>query len=352
MALLIVGFGLRDSIFDIVRYQYKEIFKHNLDVQLINTVTKDQQEKLEQVLGSRSTVDSYLQVYNKSIEVGNGQEEKTAILYVPENTADISSYVQLRDRKTKEHYDFPDSGAAVSEKLASMLNLRVGDNILLKMSDTNTKEVTISYIVENYLYNYVFISQGTYKELFNQTPQMTDILVLMNDQSKEAESDLGTALIAVAGCRGVSFNSEFNKKLTDLMSNFNIIVWVLIISAGLLAFVVLYNLNNINITERKRELATIKLLGFYDREVANYVYRENILLTLLGALVGIFLGLLLHSYVVRTVEVDIMMFGRTIKTLSYVYSLALTILFSVFVNFFMYFHLKKIDMVESLKSVE
>ncbi len=352
MALLIVGFGLRDSIFDIVRYQYKEIFKHNLDVQLINTVTKDQQEKLEQVLGSQSTVDSYLQVYNKSIEVGNGQEEKTAILYVPENTADISSYVQLRDRKTKEHYDFPDSGAAVSEKLASMLNLRVGDNILLKMSDTNTKEVTISYIVENYLYNYVFISQGTYKELFNQTPQMTDILVLMNDQSKEAESDLGTALIAVAGCRGVSFNSEFNKKLTDLMSNFNIIVWVLIISAGLLAFVVLYNLNNINITERKRELATIKLLGFYDREVANYVYRENILLTLLGALVGIFLGLLLHSYVVRTVEVDIMMFGRTIKTLSYVYSLALTILFSVFVNFFMYFHLKKIDMVESLKSVE
>ena len=352
MALLIVGFGLRDSIFDIVKYQYKEIFKYNLDVQLKSSITQEEWEDMMSHLQEQPTVNNFVRVHNKSIEVGNGHNEKTAILYVPEDTENISKYVELRNRKSKEHYHFPTSGAAVSEKLAATLGLSAGDQIELKVSETETKMVEISCIVENYLYNYVFLSLETYQEIFHQQPEMTDVLVLTNSQTKEEESDLGATLIATKGCSGVKFITDFNKKLTDLMSHFNIIVWVLIISAGLLAFVVLYNLNNINITERKRELATIKLLGFYDGEVADYVYRENILLTLFGAVVGIFLGMILHSYVVQTVEVDIMMFGRTIKLLSYVYGFFLTILFSAFVNFVMYYHLKKIDMVESLKSVE
>ncbi len=352
MALLIVGFGLRDSIFDIVKYQYKEIFKYNLDVQLTNSITKEEQQELLSLLEKQTTVDSYLQVYNKSIEVVNDKNKKTAVLYVPEKIEDIRRYIELRNRKTKKHFEFPTTGVAISEKLASTLGLSTGDTIDLKLSETDTRTIEISCIIENYLYNYVFMSVGTYQELFHSTPPMTDILVLTNSQSKDDESNLGATLIATKGCSGVRFITEFNQKLTDLMSHFNIIVWVLIVSAGFLAFVVLYNLNNINITERKRELATIKLLGFYDGEVASYVYRENVLLTLLGSIVGIFLGMILHSYVVKTVEVDIMMFGRTIKPLSYVYGFVMTILFSTFVNFVMYFHLKKIDMVESLKSVE
>ena len=352
MALLIVGFGLRDSIFDIVKYQYKELFKYNVDVQLNSAITKEERDNIEFLLKQEDMVDGYLRVYNKSIEVGSKKNEKVATLYVPENEKDINAYIEFRDRKTKKHYDFPKTGAAVSEKLASTLGLSVGDTIELKISETETKSVEIACIIENYLYNYVFLSLDTYKETFQETPPMTDILVLTNTQTKKAESEFSAALIATKGCSGVRFITDLNQKLTDLMSHFDIIVWVLIISAGLLAFVVLYNLNNINITERKRELATIKLLGFYDGEVAAYVYRENILMTLIGTIVGILLGLILHGYVVKTIEVDIMMFGRTVKSLSYVYAFVLTLLFSAFVNFVMYFHLKKIDMVESLKSVE
>ncbi len=352
MALLMVGFGLRDSIFDVVKYQYKEIFKYNVDVQLNTTITKEELQNLENLIQKQPTIQGYTKVYNKSIEVSGGKEEKTVILYIPENTEEINQYIELRNRKTKERYVFPDKGAAVTEKLASSLGLSVGDTINLKISETEIKPVEISYIVENYLYNYVFLSMNTYQGLFQDKPQMTSILLLSKSQTEEEESRLGATLIANSGCSGVNFITDFNKKLTDLMSHFNIIVWVLIISAGLLAFVVLYNLNNINITERKRELATIKLLGFYNGEVATYVYRENVLLTLIGAAIGVVLGLILHGYVVKTIEVDIMMFGRTIKNFSYLYSFVLTILFSFFVNIVMYFHLKKIDMVESLKSVE
>ncbi len=352
MALLIVGFGLRDSIFDIVKYQYKEIFKYNADVQLTSTFSEEDQDSLTRLLDHHTMVKDYLKVFNKSIEVKTGDNEKTATLYVPENTSDISSYVELRDRVSKKHYTYPETGAALSEKLASTLDVEAGDTIELKLSETEVKTVTVSCIVENYLYNYVFLSPDLYEELFHETPRMTDILLLTNSQEANEESVLGEELISSNGCSGVNFITDFNKKLSDLMGNFNIIVWVLIISAGLLAFVVLYNLNNINITERKRELSTIKLLGFYDGEVAAYVYRENVLLTLFGAILGIFFGMLLHGYVVTTVEVDIMMFGRTIKIMSYVYGFVLTILFSAFVNFVMYYHLKKIDMVESLKSVE
>ncbi len=352
MALLMVGFGLRDSIFDVVKYQYKEIFKHNAEVQLNTSITQEELWNLESLIHKQPTIEDNTKVFNKSIEVSGNNEEKTAILYIPENTEKINHYIELRNRKTKEVYAFPKEGAAITEKLASSLSLSVGDAINIKISDTEMKPVEISYIVENYLYNYIFLSTDTYQGLFQENPQMTSILLLSKSQTEEEESNLGATLIASKGCSGVSFTKDFNKKLTDLMSHFNIIVWVLIISAGLLAFVVLYNLNNINITERKRELATIKLLGFYDGEVAAYVYRENVLLTSIGAVIGVILGIILHGYVVKTIEVDIMMFGRTIKNLSYLYSFVLTILFSVFVNMVMYFHLKKIDMVESLKSVE
>ncbi len=200
--------------------------------------------------------------------------------------------------------------------------------------------------------HYIFMTPRLYEELYKAPPVYNKIYIRNPENLSINEADFASDLLDNDLITSVSFTSEFQNRINDMLNSLNLVVYVLIISAGLLAFIVLYNLNNININERKRELATLKVLGFQDMEVAAYVYRENMMLTVIGCLAGIGMGILLHRLVILTTEIDNIMFGRNIKSVSYVFSILLTFGFSLFVNYVMFYKLRKIDMVESLKSVE
>ena len=210
----------------------------------------------------------------------------------------------------------------------------------------------ITAIAENYLYHYIYMTPACYEKVYGEAPEYNTVLVNVTEEQQENNHDIGGDILALGGVLNVTYTDTISGQMNDMLGSLNIVVAVLIISAAMLAFVVLYNLNNININERKRELATIKVLGFYDLEVDFYVYRENIVLTFLGALAGIGIGVLLHRYIITTVEVELCMFGRNIYLPSYIYSVLFTFAFSFIINAAMHFKLKKIDMVESLKSVE
>ena len=236
--------------------------------------------------------------------------------------------------------------------------IRYAGKILVENAYTTPKYIDVykrqkvEHITENYMHHNIYMSKDLYQKLYGEEPEYNQILLKDKDRSEKTETDLGKGLLKQEGVASVSFISDFEKEMNDMLNNLNIVVFVLIVSAGLLAFVVLYNLNNINIAERKAELATLKVLGFYDLETAAYVYRENILLTVIGTAVGAGLGILLHRYVILTAEVDLIMFGRQILPASYLYSVLLTIGFAALINFMMFFQLRKISMVESLKSTE
>lgn len=229
----------------------------------------------------------------------------------------------------------------------------MGDTVEIKDEEKGNKEVIIEHITENYMSHYMYMTKEYYEEIYGDEAEYNTILFATDDEYEPEQIEkIGTDILMQEEVLSVTYMHNIQKDLDNMLGSLNLVILVLIISAGMLAFVVLYNLNTVNITERKRELATLKVLGFYDPEVALYVYRENILLTFVGAFFGIFLGKILHTFIIGTVEVDAAMFGRIIKPVSYLYSLLFTIAFSTVVNWVMYFKLKKIDMVESLKSVE
>ena len=257
----------------------------------------------------------------------------------------------IRDRKTKEIYSLDDKGAILTEKVAKLLEVNVGDKLTID-TDDGEKTVLISAICENYMGHYLYMTSEVYEKTFGEAPAYNSIYYRTQDRTTEEAKDVGENIMKCDGTLSISYTTSLKKQVDHMLESLDIVIVVLIISAGMLAFVVLYNLNNINITERKRELATLKVLGFYDKEVSSYVYRENILLTLIGALAGLLIGKILHRFIVETVEIDSVMFGRNIDPPSFLYAFLLTVAFSLFVNGVMYFKLKKINMVESLKSVE
>lgn len=281
------------------------------------------------------------------------QWKKTGCNDDPANVPKRSEWLyQLQDRKSKTKYQLDDDGIILTEKAASLLGVKKGD--LIKIQRSGDKQITakISQITENYMQHKVYMTPKLYEKLYHKKAQTTGIYCIEKNISKKKMQENGKQILARDEASTLHFCADDEKTMSDMVNNLNIVVVVLIVSAGLLAFVVLYNLNNINISERRMELATIKVLGFYDGEVGAYVYRENILLTILGTIAGIILGIILHKYVIFTTEVDLIMFGRQIYVQSYIYSILLTIAFSILVNVFVYFQLKKIDMVESLKSTE
>ena len=212
-----------------------------------------------------------------------------------------------------------------------------------------TTTVKVAAVAENYLHHYVYMTPALYQKTFGEAPDYSAVFLRTDNTDEEA---LGRTLLSIDGVTGVSFVSDLQSQVADMMKSLDMVVLVLVISAGMLAFIVLYNLNNISIIERRRELATLKVLGFYDSEVAGYVYRENVWLTCIGMALGMGIGFFLHKFIIRTCEVDMIMFGQNIRFMSYVWSMLLTLLFAVIVNFLMFWKLKKIDMVESLKSIE
>jgi len=352
MALLLVGFGIKDSISAMSDIQYVELW-HQDTIVTVNEESNDQEkEELLKNLKSDARIVDALSVNETTVDVGFGKKAKSSYMIVPEDTKQVNDYIVFRNRITHNTSELQDDGVIITEKLAALLGVKVNDIIYIKDGDVSQIEVKVTDIVENYMLNYIFMSPVTYQKLYGEKPEYNMIYTKNPDNLEVNEEELAADVLQLPYVTSISFTSDLQNRIEDMLKSLNVVVYVLIISAGLLAFVVLYNLNNININERKRELATLKVLGFQDIEVATYVYHENMILTIFGAIAGIFLGIILHRYVILTTEIDSIMFGRNIKLISYVFSMLLTFSFSFFVNYVMYYKLRKIDMVESLKSVE
>ncbi len=353
MALMLVGFGLKDSIFEITQLQYKEIQVYDGVAYLKDDVTEEEKEALHGDLEKDSDIAQYMDTRMKTVTLVNGKKERETVECVLKDQKNLSDYVHFRDRKTGETYKLDDSGAIITEKTAHLLDTQVGDTIDIKDEDQGNIKVKISAICENYMGHYIYMTPAYYEKVHGEEPEYNSVLYSTpNGYSTSDMKKVGQKIIDEDAVLSISYIFDIQDQLDDMLKSLNLVIVVLIISAGMLAFVVLYNLNTINITERQRELATLKVLGFYDPEVAAYVYRENMVLTLLGAVAGCVLGKVLHLFIIETVEVDSVMFGRVINLSSFLYALAFTIAFSLCINGLMYFKLKKIDMVESLKSVE
>lgn len=352
MGLLLVGFGLKDSIMAIGDRQFGYIRTYSSTLALEEDAGEAEKTALMERARQDSQIEEAMWAYEKTIDVGKGEKEKSSYLTVIEDTGKLPDFIALQDRTTKEKYELDDSGVIVTEKLAKLLDLSAGDTIWLKEGERARVEVTVSHVVENYYFHYIYMTESLYEQLYGETPEYNEILTVNEADDEAFEEQFQERYMKEDGVLNVSFIGSISDRVEDMLKSMNTVIYVLVIAAGLLAFIVLYNLNNINISERKRELATLKVLGFYDREVTGYVTRENLCLTLIGCAAGVVIGQILHRYIIVTAEIDLMMFGREINGISYVISILLTFLFSVIVNVFMHFHLKKVDMVESMKSVE
>ena len=352
MGLMLVGFGLKDSISSIVPLQYEDIQLYDGNVILQSDVTMQENQEVYEALEKNSQVVATAEDLLQKITIEHDGVSKEVYLNVPENVEKFSDFVVLQDRTTKEKYQLTDKGAVLTEKMAKELGVSAGDTVTIKEENEKERTVKISQICENYMSHYLYMTPAVYKAAYGKEPEYNSIYYRTEGRTTKEAELVGEAALKLDGALSVSYTTELRQQVDDMLQSLDIVIVVLIISAGMLAFVVLYNLNNINITERKRELATLKVLGFYDKEVTEYVYRENILLTLIGSVFGMLLGKILHRFIIVTVEIDSVMFGRNINTISFVYAFLLTVVFSLFVNGVMYFKLKKINMVESLKSVE
>ena len=351
MGLMLVGFGIQDSISDIAAIQYRELQHYDGMVIEDSDATEEEHAELFEYMKENEQIAHCNRVQMTKISAPKGSSSVSIYLFVPESLSEFAKDVTLKNRITGETYELTDEGAAISEKTASLLGLKVGDMIPLKKGDKEYK-VRVAVITENYMSHYLYMTPRVYEQTFGEMPEYENIVFTMQEDCKDDLEMAGTRILANPGALSINYTSSLASQVDRMLSTLDAVILVLIVSAGMLAFVVLYNLNNINITERQRELATLKVLGFYDGEVSQYVLRENVILTVLGIMFGAVFGILIHRYVITTVEVDAVMFGRNIKPLSFLYSGILTSIFSIVVNGVMHFKLKTIDMVESLKSVE
>ncbi len=354
MALLLVGLGIRDSVSAMANNQYGEVFKYDGIVSVDSTLTRAQRRAMLSDVSDISDITDYIQANRTMVyATGKASDEKNAYLVIPRDTDTFEEYISIRERGSLvDELELSDEGVIITEKYAKLLGISIGDSIYVRLSESDAypKEVKVVGITENYIFNYIYMTPKLYQSLYNVTAE-TNVLLLKMEDAANTE-DISSRLLKISGVNSVTMNEDELQELNTVINSLYFIVILMIVAAAVLAFVVLYNLNNINISERHRELATLKLLGFYDKELSAYVYRENVVLTLLGTILGIFLGILLHRFVMVTVETDVYMFGRELQPLSIVIGAVLTIIFALATNLIMYFRLKKIDMIESLKSVE
>lgn len=351
-ALLVAGFGLKDSITAIASKQFDEIYKYEMVIDLKDSIGVGDNTKSLDTIEEDSRIEDYILIKEQLLYIGKGSLEESANIIVPENKDKINNFIILRDRKTGEGLSIEEEGVILTEKMSQLLDVGIGDEIYIK--DENDKKLTvkITAITENYANHYIYMSKELYEKIFQEDIEYKRILAKTSNTEKEFENKLSKDLLKNHDIGSIEFITGISKDFNDTLDSLDKVIMVLIFSAGALAFVVLYNLTNINISERIREIATIKVLGFYDEEVSKYVYRENIILTLIGTVLGLILGIFLHKFIIYTTEIEFIMFGREIRGVSFVYSAILTLVFAAFVDFVMYFKLKKIDMVESLKSVD
>ena len=354
MALLLVGLGIRDSVSAMANNQYGEVLKYDGIVSVDSTLTRAQRRAMLSDVSDISDITDYIQA-NRTMVYATGKvsDEKNAYLIIPRDTDKFEEYISICERGSLvDELELSDEGVIITEKYAKLLGVSIGDSIYVRLSESDAypKEIKVVGITENYIFNYIYMTPKLYQSLYNVSAE-TNVLMLKMEDAANTE-DISSRLLKIKGVNSVTMNADELGELNTVINSLYFIVILMIVAAAILAFVVLYNLNNINISERHRELATLKLLGFYDKELSAYVYRENVVLTILGTILGIFLGIVLHRFVMITVETDVYMFGRELQPLSIVIGAVLTIIFALATNLIMYFRLKKIDMIESLKSVE
>ena len=339
--LIIAGFGLQDCITDMVPNQYEKIFSYDLEITFDKdnkNINKDYEE-----ISKFKEFSKTLKADKDSIELTNIDTNQTIQIIIP--FEDYKDFIQIKNRRTNEYYDLNDK-VIVSEKLYKLLKLKNDDELDIKLND-NTYKTKVGGSTENYIMHYIYMSKKEYN-----SDSFNTMFVKINNLTEESRNALSKKLKEYDSVSKLTYNSLSRSIFDDAMKNLGSITIILIVSAGLLAFVVLYNLSNINISERKRELASIKVLGFYDSEVYKYVSRENTILTVIGMAFGCLIGYVLTMYLIKTCEFDMTMFSPKISIYSYIYSLLITLGFTILVNIATYFALKKIKMVESLKSVE
>ena len=350
-ALLVTGFALYDSINDIIRLQYGEIQFYDgiavYDGEKYPDADKAIAEIKESFAGGGS-----VSVYQKQMTVAANGKDVDAYIAVPSDSEAFSEFFTLRSRQTGEKYALTDGTIYIDEKMSLLLDgVKGGDTLSIKKSDTETIDVTLTAFFENYPGHFVYMTESTYVDLFGEKP-VYNALYFSHTLGEAEEDALAEEILRADGALTVSFTTEMKKNYTSMLDTLSYVIIVIIVAAGALAYIVMYNLTNINITERIREIATLKVLGFYDGEVDAYIFRENILLTILGTLAGLVLGAALAIFVITTAEVDLVMFGRNIYAKSYILAAIFTLLFSVLVTLVMHKKLKQVDMIEALKSVE
>ena len=353
-ALLVTGFGIRDSVSDIVEIQYGELSHYQLIVGLMSGQALEDPDLLD-TLNDPAQVEDWmaaLQENGRTVPQGSAPQDDVT-LFVPQDTSRLPEFFQFRHRTDSQPVEYNENAVIVTEKLAQRQRLKPGDSITVKNQDEDEASFVITDICENYVGHYLYLSPAAYQKAFHTLPEPNSLLCALPEEGPQGgESALTTRLLQCDDVAMTTSTAELSASFGNSLQSINSIMVVLIVSAGALAFVVVYNLTNINITEREKELATIKVLGFYDSEVAGYVYRETATLTLIGTGVGLVLGMALHQFVIRTAEIDMVMFGRAVYPPSYLYAAVLTVLFSVLVNLVMYRKLKNISMVESMKAPE
>ena len=345
-ALIVTAFGLRDSIMSIMELQYNEIYHYDA-IAGLDHPTGEQWDEISALLDSHPLVSDWTSEHTETVTAESDAYTADASLEVVADSETLERFVDLRHRTDSDPVTLPDSGAVITEKLAQLLDVEPGDTIIL--DGDSRVEVQVADITEHYIQHYVYLSESAYEEVFGQEPEQNALLIRY---AGDDASELDQELVALDGISSLTRTEDTRRTFGTSLESVDYAVALIIVCAAALAFVVLYNLTNINITERLRELATLKVLGFYDGELSAYIYRENVILTVLGTLLGMVLGKLLHQWLILTVEIDLLMFGRTISPTSYLWAALLTAVFSLTVNLFAHRKLKKLDMVESLKTVE
>ncbi|WP_122639745.1 ABC transporter permease [Romboutsia sp. Marseille-P6047] len=351
MAMLITGFALKDSNTVILEKQFDKLWKYDAMVIFDDTYNKEENKEYNNTLNNLKGYESKLNIHQESVTFSKeGMNKQSVSLYVPESTDRFDNFIVLNNRKSREKYKISDDGVIISEKLANLLGTSAGDTITMKDENNDLLDVKVSNISENYLSHYMYMSPSYYKEIFGKDAEYNSQFLNFNKGIDKEE--VSNKLMDCENVINVTLMSDIKASSEESSANLNMVMLVIIISAGSLAFVVLYNLNNINVSERIRELSTIKVLGFYDNEVTMYILRENVILTLFGILAGSFLGKILHAFILYTSETDTMMMYPDIFINSYVFSALITMLFSMIVMIMMHNKLKKVDMIDALKSNE
>ena len=346
-ALLLTGFGLRDSISGLADLQYGKI--NHYDALLVfqnsfKTIEEEWKSKLKE-----DNITEYLPIYQASFTFEAKDLTHDVYLIALENNTELNNFITLNS-KVNENFTFPEDGVIISEKMADLLNVKIGDFIKLRNSNNELVVLPVSEIVENYTLHYVYMNKETYEKYFEKELEYNMIMTNLNEETSHedfAEKWIDSGLVST-----INFTEDNILVFDNMVKGLNLIIVLIIGASCMLAFIVLYNLTTINIAERIREISTLKVLGFYDKEVSSYVYRETLFLTIIGILIGLGAGIFLHMYVINVAETDNILFLHSIKWYSYIFSFLIIIFFTILVQIITNQKLKKINMVESLKSVE